>query len=562
MTYEQATAALTARGAPFELVQQEIRGVPLRCWKNAPKSLRELVQASRSYGEKTYIVYEGERLSYEQSFRLIAVLAQRLVADYGIEKGDRIALAMRNYPEWVIAFWAAVSVGAVVVPLNAWWTGDELAYGLRDSASRLAFADLERAQRIAPHLAQLAVDAVIVARAPTDELGSFRRFEQLVAEPPVEVALPAVDIDPDDDATIFYTSGTTGQPKGALGTHRNMVTNVTSVAYGRARAAMRKGTPLPAAGEPVPDFAMLLSVPLFHVTGSHSVLAYSTGVGGKLVMMYKWSAEQALELIERERVTQFGGVPAMVFQVLESRDLLKRDTSSVLGVSYGGAPAAPELVRRIKQAFPEASPSNGYGLTETSATAAANSGIDYELRPESVGRVLPICDAKVMGDDGRELAAGDVGELWIKGPNVVKGYWNKPEASAETFTDGWLHTGDIVRMDEQGFIYILDRMKDMLIRGGENIYCVEVENVLYQHPAVIDAAVFGIPHRILGEEVGAIVQVAHGASVTPESLRAHAAQRLAAFKVPARIEIRHEPLPRNPAGKILKRRLKAELGEP
>jgi long-chain acyl-CoA synthetase len=276
--------------------------------------------------------------------------------------------------------------------------------------------------------------------------------------------------------------------------------------------------------------------------------------------MYKWHPERALELIERERVTHFGGVPSMVWQVIESPELKKHDTSSVLGVLYGGAPAAPELVRRIKQAFPTAVPSNGYGLTETSAVTTTNSGPDYERKPERIGLVTPICDARVVDDEGRALPPGGIGELCVRGPNVVKGYWNNPKATEQTIQDGWLRTGDVVRMDEEGFVEVLDRAKDMLIRGGENIYCVEVENVLYQHPEVMDAAVLGIPHKVLGEEVGALVQIIPGSTVTEDELRKHAQAQLASFKVPVRIELRAEPLPRNANGKIMKRDLKRELG--
>jgi len=245
-----------------------------------------------------------------------------------------------------------------------------------------------------------------------------------------------------------------------------------------------------------------------------------------------------------------------VWQVLESPSFGKRDLSSVTAVSYGGAPAAPELVRRIEEAFPAVAPGNGYGLTETSSVTTFNAGADYVRKPDSVGLPVPVCELRVVDPEGRELPAGEVGELWIKGPNVVKGYWNKPEATAETFTDGWLHSGDLARLDDEGFVSIVDRAKDMLIRGGENVYCVEVESVLYDHPDVMDAAVVGIPHRVLGEEVGAVVQVIPGSRATQESLREHVAARLAAFKVPVRIEIRTDPLPRNPNGKILKGELK------
>jgi long-chain acyl-CoA synthetase len=296
-------------------------------------------------------------------------------------------------------------------------------------------------------------------------------------------------------------------------------------------------------------------VPFFHATGCHSILVANLAFGGKLVMMYRWDPERALELIERERLTSFGGVPSMVWQVLESPSFAKRDLSSVRSVGYGGAPAAPELVRRIKQAFPSVSPGNGYGLTETSSVTTYNGGADYERKPESVGVPVPVCEVRIA-DDARDLPVGQVGEVWIRGPNVVKGYWGKPEATAETFVEGWLRSGDVGRFDEEGFLYIVDRAKDMLIRGGENVYCVEVEAALFEHPAVMDAAVVGVPHRVLGEEVGAVVQVVPGAAVDAHELRAHVAERLAAFKVPAHIEIRRDPLPRNPNGKLLKRELR------
>lgn len=560
MSIEEATAILTAPGAPHELIEQVVGGQSMRCWKNVPPTLRDLLLHSRSHGERIYLVYEDERLSYEQAFQRTAALAVRLHRDLGVRTGDRVAIAMRNYPEWPIAFFAAASLGAVVVPLNAWWTGEELAYGLRDSGASILIADTERLERLAPQLPGLLGLRVIATRAGTNLPSGWAAFEQLVADASAASALPEVAIDPDDDATIFYTSGTTGHPKGALGTHRNMVTNVGSAGFVRARAALRKGLPLPAPDAPAAQLATLLSVPLFHVTGSHSTLAFAMFAGTKLVMMYKWNPERALELIERERITNFGGVPAMVWQVLESKDFARRDTSSVVGVNYGGAPAAPELVRRIKQAFPSVTPSNGYGLTETSAIATSNIGPDYERKPDSIGLPVPICEIKVVDDTGQALSRGQIGELCIRGANVVKGYWNKPEATARSFKDGFLHTGDVVRVDNEGFVYVLDRAKDMLIRGGENVYCVEVENVLYQHPDVIDAAVIGIPHRVLGEEVGVVVQLRPGARVTVDELRAHAASHLAAFKVPVRVELRPDPLPRNPNGKILKRQLREELG--
>ena len=560
MSMTEATAALTAPGQMFEIGEETIRGIPTRVWKNAPPTLRNVLELSRGHGDKTFLVYEDERLSFEDQFLSAAGLARLLVERFGVAKGDRVAIAMRNYPDWVIAFWGAAAAGAVIVPLNAWWTGPELEYGMADSGAKVLFADGERAERMAPHLDGLGLDAVIVARPESPLAPGQERLADVLASSPTDGVLPDVDLRPEDDATIFYTSGTTGRSKGAVGTQRNICTNLMSLFFVAARGAMRardgQSPLLTSSGE---QNSYLLSVPLFHATGCHSVLVANTAAGGKLVMMHKWDPERALELIERERVTNFGGVPAMVWQVLDSPDFAKRDTSSVKSISYGGAPAPPELVKRIKEHFPVGLPSNGYGLTETSSVTTMNTGEDYVRKPESVGPPVPVCDVKVMDDDGEEVPAGEVGELWIKGPNIVRGYWHNPEATAATFTDGWLRSGDVARLDEEGFVFIVDRAKDMLIRGGENVYSVEVEAALFEHPAVADVAVIGIPHQVLGEEVGAVVQLRPGATATDDELRAHVAERLAAFKVPVRVWFREEPLPRNPNGKILKRDLKAEL---
>jgi long-chain acyl-CoA synthetase len=554
----EVTTALTAPGAPFEIGEVEIHGIATRVWKNAPASLRTVLVQSRLHGEKTFLVYEDERLSFAEHFGAAARLAHILVEDWGIAKGDRVAIAMRNLPEWSLSFWAAAAAGAVAVPLNAWWSGEELEYGLMDSGSKVLFCDAERAGRLAPHFANLDLRKIVVARDPAPPVAGQLRFEQILGTPPWQDELPDLLLEPEDEATIFYTSGTTGRPKGALGTHRNICTNLMSLIFVQARGALRSGAALTPPAER-PRRAQLLSVPFFHATGCHSILCGASFLGLKLVMMYKWDPERALELIERERVTSFGGVPSMVWQILEAPSFRQRDLSSVEGVGYGGAPAAPELVRRIKQEFPKVSASNGYGLTETSSITSMNTGEDYVLHPDSVGVPVPVCEVKVVDERGATLPAEEIGELWIRGPNVVKGYWNKLEATAETFTDGWLHSGDLARIDDDGFIYIADRTKDMLIRGGENVYCVEVESALYDHPDVMDAAVVGLPHRVLGEEVGAVVQVTTGSSVSERQLKDHVAARLAAFKVPVRIDIRGEPLPRNANGKLLKQQLKREM---
>lgn len=553
----EVTRELTAPGQPFEIEEVLIEGRPTRVWKNARPHLRAVFEGSvEAYADRVLLVYEDERLTFKDTHARVAELAHVLMESFGVRKGDRVAIAMRNYPEWVMAFWASVSIGAIVVPLNAWWTGRELEYGLHDSGAKVLFADQQRIERLQPFLSDLSLTLVAV-RTPELPSGSAVHMQSLLEGSRFE--LPDVSLHPDDDATIFYTSGTTGEPKGALGTHRNLITNLGAVAFGSARATRRRGDKVTAPGQSGGQNAMLISVPFFHVTGCHSIMAACTAYGNKLVMMHKWNAERALELIERERITHFGGVPAMVWQVLESPDFQRRDTSSVKSVAYGGAPAPAELVNRIHEHFPKASATNGYGLTETSAIACSNVGDDYRRKPESVGVPIPVCDVKVTDDQGHELPPGEVGELWVKGPNVVRGYWNKPEATAETFSEGWMRTGDIARIDDEGFVYIVDRAKDVIIRGGENIYSVEVEDVLYSHPDVMDAAVFGVPHHVLGEEVAAVLQVRPGASLDSDTIKTYVKSQLAAFKVPAHVVMRNEPLPRNAAGKVLKKQLRSEL---
>lgn len=561
MSLKQIEGMLCAPGQPFEMETIVIDGIATRCWKNAPPSLAALAQVARLHGEKTFIVYEDERVSYDAWFRAAATLAHHLQAA-GIGKGDRVALAMRNLPEWPVAFFAIVSIGAIAVPLNAWWTGAELAYGLADSGAKLLIADAERLDRIAPHLGELsALEAMLISRSLGDLAVPASRLEDIIGAPPAYAALaaaelPVVDIAPDDAATIFYTSGTTGNPKGALGSHRNMTTNIMTSAYAGVRSSLRRGE-----APPAPEPAVMLTViPLFHVTACSAGMTGIMFSGSTMVFMHKWDAQKALQIIERERVTATGGVPTIAWQLIEHPDRDKYDLSSLKSISYGGAPSAPELVRKIREVF-GALPGNGWGMTETMATVTSHTAEDYLNRPDSCGPAVPVCDLKIMDADGlTEMPAGEVGELWARGPQIVKGYWNKPDATAATFVDGWVRTGDLARIDEEGFCYIVDRAKDMIIRGGENIYSSEVENVLYDHPAVTDAALIGLPHRTLGEEPAAVVHLAPGTSASEAELQAWVRERLAAFKVPVRIVFRHETLPRNANGKILKKDLAGLFG--
>lgn len=548
---------LCAPGMPFEMEVVEIRGVPTRVWKNALPNLATLARHGRTHGDATFLIYEDERVSYEAWFRAAAALAAHLRA-LGVEKGDRVALAMRNLPEWPVVFFAITGIGAICVPLNAWWTGAELEYGLANSGARVLVCDGERLERVLPHRAALpGLEHVLVTRMDEPPAG-IARLEDVIgasagwADLP-DADLPAADIAPDDPATILYTSGTTGHPKGALGTHRNLTTNILSSGYAAARAVLRRGEPLP---EPTRK-TMLTVIPLFHATACSATMMGAIAGGHTLIFMYKWDPVEAFGIIEREKVNATGGVPTIAWQLIEHPERVNYDLSSLESIGYGGAPSAPELVRKIFDTF-GALPGNGWGMTETTATVTTHSGEDYLNRPTSCGPAVAAADLEIRGEDGvTVLPAGEIGELWARGPMIVAGYWQNPEASAATFVDGWVRTGDLAFLDEEGFCFIADRAKDIVIRGGENIYSSEVENALYDHPAVMDAAVVGIPHHTLGEEPAAVVHLSPGMSASEAELQAHVRERLAAFKVPVRILFHGETLPRNANGKILKKELRA-----
>ncbi|TMR24520.1 acyl--CoA ligase [Nonomuraea turkmeniaca] len=548
LSHAQVQAQLTSSGQLFEM--EEIGDTGVRTWKHAPTQFRALLEMSRFHGEKVFLVYEDEQITYEDHFRRAATLANRLVDEYAVRKGDRVAVAMRNYPEWVISFSAVLAAGAVAVPLNAWWTEAELAYGVRDSGAKVLIADGERAAR----LASAGVPLIVTRGEPP---AGARAFDEVLGEVAADVKLPDVELSADDPATIFYTSGTTGNPKGALGSHRNLGQSPMTVAYGLMHSLAMAGKDLAAAAGT--RRIMLLTVPLFHVTGCFSGMTTTMFTGGGLVLMYKWDPEQALRLIEREKVSAMIGVPTSAWQLMSHPDFGKYDLSSLTTLGYGGAPAPPKLLERITENLPDRAPSNGYGMTETTALAIGNGGADYRAKPDSIGRPAPVVDVRVVDPMGNELPPGEVGELCLRGPNVILGYWNKPEATAQTFVGGWVHTGDLAKIDDEGFVYIVDRAKDMVIRGGENVYCAEVEAALFEHPAVDDAAVIGVPHDELGEEVGAVIRLAPGQSVTPEELQAFLSGRIAKFKIPAHIWFREGELPRNPGGKILKTHLRREI---
>jgi long-chain acyl-CoA synthetase len=553
----QAWADLTAPGAPFEVETVAVRGAQLRAFKHAPPNVRALWLSTAAFGPRDYLVYDDERITYAEAHRQVASIANWMMS-VGVQPGDRVAIAMRNYPEWMLIYWAAVSIGVAVVGMNAWWTSAEMAYGLSDAQPKVLFADGERIARLAEQPAMLG-EAVLVATRADNAPATAVPWIDVIA---FGGEMPAVEVDPDADACIFYTSGTTGFPKGAQLTHRGCVTNLFNMAFsGQVQAlatARATGVAIdPAAPAPIPS--TLITTPLFHVTANNCAAYVTTATGGKMVLMYRWDATTALELIERERVSGVSGVPVMARELITHPDFAKYDTSSLLTVGGGGAQLLPDLVAKIDSAVATARPNTGYGMTETCGIITAVAGDFFVDKPASCGRAMPTFETRIVGDDGQAMPPGQPGELWVKGAPVIKGYINRAEATAEAITDGWLHTGDVAYVDEDSFIFLVDRKKDMVLRGGENIYCAEVEGVIHQHAAVAECSVFGVADDRLGEEVGAAVVLRPGETLDAAALREHCLGLSARHKAPRYIWILDTPLPRNASGKFLKRELRDSL---
>ena len=559
MTAEQAHAALTAPGAPFEVVEEEVLGHRMKVYKQRFTSLRDVAAFAQPRGDgDTFLVYGDRRWSTGEFLRESNSVGRVLRDRFGVTRGDRVAVLSANNPQWCLTFWGTVDMGCVLVGLNGWWKADEILYGLRDSGSKVLVADRGRFVRIAGQLDELPdLQHVFLIDCDPADVGlagdpRAHRFDELLTSP--DDTLPDTPIDEDDPAVIFYTSGTTGRPKGAISTHRSMLANLQNTLYYGMSTALRSGLNPLAADDAEPRSALLTS-PLFHVSGCHSGLVVGLVVGVKLVIpVGKFEPVKAMTLIQDEKITSWSSVPTMVWRVVEHPDRHAYDLSSVQSVAYGGSPTSVEMQRRVRETFPNVSSlGNAYGLTESSSVATVNSGEDMEERPDSVGRPMPVVDIRIVDPLGDEVGTGETGEVWIRGPIVMPGYWNRPDATAETITpDGWLRTGDIGHVDSDGFLYITDRAKDMIIRGGENVYCVEIENRLVEHPAIADAAVIGVPHPTLGEEVKAVIEVAEGEDIGIDEVQRWVAETLADFKVPAYVEVRHDKLPRNASGKLLK----------
>ncbi|MFI1397500.1 class I adenylate-forming enzyme family protein [Streptomyces sp. NPDC020681] len=545
--YSRYEAQLTAPGAPFAVVRGEDGGL---LYADGPRTLREFVEATWAYGDRPFLVAESRSLTYAEFFAEACALASRFVDTYGLRPGDRAAIAMRNHPEWQVAFWAAELAGLVAVPLNAWWTEDELAYALDDCMPELLLVDGERLPRVRAWALKHQVPGIVFHGAAEAGFQTYEPVHDFALAPPL------VDVRAEDDATIIYTSGTTGRPKGAVATQLAQAGAAVHPRYHAAAAALARGV-LPGQGRsPV----TLMTFPFFHVAAFTTVYAMMAA-GGTLVLMRKWNAEQALVLIERHRVTHYSGVPTTALQLLDAAEAAGSGLETLTNLNTGGAAAPPDLVARLTARHGRRiDPRNGYGLTETSGGVLANFGEAYRQHPGSVGRPSPATEVRIAGPAGEALPDGEVGELWLRSQSLVRGYWRDDEATTAAFQDGWFRTGDLATVHE-GRVSIVDRLKDVVIRGGENVYCVEVEAVLHDHPDVADAAVLGVAHPVLGEEVAAVVQLRPGATATADELKTHVGKVLAAFKVPAHVLLRDEPMPRNPTGKILKRELRGPVNE-
>lgn len=554
--YKDAWAALIAPGADFEVTTTNVRGVDIRTYANAAPNLRDAWAATIAYAEREYLVYEDERLTYAEAHERVNALGHWLI-EHGVQPGDRVAIAMRNYPEWMLSYWAILSVGATVVGMNAWWTGPEMQYALEDSTPKVIIADAERLATFNQIRASLPAMAAIGVRLPAASSDATPWADAIADAKP----LPTLDIDPDSDACIFYTSGTTGNPKGAQLTHRGCTSNIWSLMFAAALQrvlAVQKGLIEVDAEPPIPS--ALVTTPLFHVTANNCVAHGTTLAGGKLTHMYKWDAGVALKLIEQEQISALSGVPVMAREIISHPDFANTDTSSLMTLGGGGAQLQPDLVGKIDEQVATARPNTGYGMTETCGIITSI-GADYFVdKPASCGPAMPVYETKIVDpESGEERPAGEPGELWVRGGHVIRGYLNRPEATAETIVDGWLRTGDMAREDADGFLYIVDRIKDMVLRGGENIYCAEVESAIFDHPAVAECTVFGVADDRLGEEVGAAVYLSPGASASADDIREHLLGQLAKFKVPRYIWFTDSALPRNASGKFLKRELRDTL---
>lgn len=551
--WQGAWRQLIAPGSPFEVVSGEGDGP--RAFRNAQPDLWTALNAGRMHGEREFVVWEDERLTFAEFFAQVDRLAAQLRTRFGVQKGDRVAIAMRNQPAWLVAFVAAVASGAIAVPLNSWGQREELLHGLEDSGSRVLLCDAQRLAQLEGDLESHDLQAIAVG-AP-EQGARVHDYAALLAEE--SAALPPVSFEADDPLLILYTSGTTSKPKGVLSTHGAVCQALAAFEFQGAFAAMSSPERIRALLDSGFAPTSLMAVPLFHVSGLHAQFLMALRSGRRLVLMYKWDAERALDLIERERCTQFSGSPAMMQQLLASPRFAGEASASLFGLGLGGAAATPGLLASLTEIKPNLIGGTGYGMTETNGLGAAIGGDQFVYKPATVGWPLPIVEVRIGDSPDEPQAADREGHIWLRTPTLMSGYWDQPAATAEALQDGWLATGDVGRVDAEGFLTITDRIKDLINRGGEKIAAAEVEACASGLDGVIEAAAFAVPDERMGETVALVARVHEGSTVDEVALHEHIAAHLAAFKVPEHLLVQHAELPRNASGKLLKRELREDF---
>ena len=549
--FASAMAQLTGPGAPYELAGDADSGL---YYAQAPANLVEALSVARQHGDREFLIYQNERRSFNDLMNEADALAAALQA-HGIVKGDRVALAMRNYPEWMAAFIAVTTIGAVIVPVNSWGQPADIAYTVEDAGARVAICDQQRYNGVAQLFKEKGIETLIARPENKDDPRGLAAFvANFHGKTPQPVA-----IDGDDLALIMYTSGTSGKPKGAASTHGAICQALYNMECAAIAAAMTNGELIGAMLERGFEPTSLLAVPLFHVSGCHAQFLANLRGGRRIVMMYKWDVDQALHYIEQERVTTIAAAPAMLLDLLEAPGFDQVDTSSLFSLGIGGAATPPRVKKLLGDKLPQNFSGTGWGMTETNAQGASLTGRAFFAKAGCSGFPHPIVDIRICDEEGEAIPEGASGEIWVRSCANIREYWNRPEANAEEFRDGWLKTGDIGYLDDEGFLFLADRAKDMIIRGGENIYPIEIENELLEHEAVKEVAAIGLPHERLGEEVAVVVHLHPGASLDEQGLVDFCRSRLASYKVPSHVFFSESALPRNATNKILKRELKAGL---
>jgi acyl-CoA synthetase (AMP-forming)/AMP-acid ligase II len=541
----------------FALEQREIRGVSYKTFKNGPKTLRDLLEICLQHGDADFLVYEDERYSFRDVHRNTLRLAHALVHDHGVKPGDRVALVMRNTPEYPMLFMALASIGAVAVLVNSWWTTEELEYGFIDCGAKLAFVDEPRTRNMAPFADRLGIKRIVV-RGMADEKNAD--FWSLMEQATGSDA-PTVAIDPDDDLAVLYTSGSAGHPKGVVLTHRGAISAIQSWLFGIRVSDLLGYAPAPtvdANGKPY-QACTIVTTPFFHVSAIHAGFLLGLWIGMKIVIMYKWDPRRAVELVEKEEVSRFACVPTMSAELIEAAAAMGRTMDSLRTIDSGGAKRPATQLTAIAEAVPHALPGNGFGMTETNGVGIGMRGQLYLDNPDAAGRLQPpLLEMRIVDDDDKDLPVGEVGELVLKSAANMRCYLNQEEETAKALRDGWLYTGDLARVDEDGMITLVDRKKDIIIRGGENISCSEIHAALHLHPGITEAAVFSIPDDRLGEAVGSCVYLRSGADLSEDDLKEFLSSHIAAFKVPKKIWFRDKPLPRGATEKVDRLAIRAE----